>query len=232
LISLITWCIIWVTRKPLRGVFHVKQRADEITPAVTAAARKLSVNIPADRLQSVISAISWLAPSAHRLGLTKYSDPETIVKQLVLPALCLLSPEFRPFLQSPVLEFGSGSGAIGISLAILAPEEQFVLADRRRRVVEFLDVAIRRHGLANCQALLVDLSAPTDEHQASFGTVLLRAYGPAEEALTQAARWLWLGGHVAFWHQPPAPLAPDGLIRTRSEQTNLSALLLTAYTKQ
>ena len=214
------------------GVFHVKQSPSQLRTLIENEIQRIGISASSTSIQSLADLITWIAPSAHRLGLTKYSDPSQLATQLVLPPLQLLSTHLLPLIQSPVLDFGAGCGAVGLSLAVLAPELQFVLADRRSRVIQFVDVAIQRHGLKCAEALQVDLSDPSAAYERSFGTVLVRAYGPPSEALSQAERWLRPGGHVAFWHQPPPSSAPDGLIRTRSEPTNLPDLVLTAYMKQ
>lgn len=182
-------------------------------------------------LPHLVDLIEWLHPAACRLGLTQYSDPTALADGLIIPAFAVLRPELPPSILSPALDFGAGSGAVGLSLAIILPGLQVVLADRRKRVVEFLDLVLTRFSVPNCTTLQVDLAEPPAEQANSFGLVLIRAYGPASEALTQAARWLKPAGAAALWHQPPSPDPPEGLVRAETVPTLLSALALTIYSR-
>lgn len=208
-------------------MFHVKQRLDPSTPSpedplVTPPA-------PGQHPEVLAELIEWLAPAAHRAGLTKYRTPADMKQHLVDPALLLLTPPLRPFLHSPALDFGAGSGAVGLAIAAAAPDVEVVLADRRARVVQFVDLAIQRFRLQNCHTLLTDLAAPAEDHWQAFGSVLIRAYGPGPVALEQAMRWLRPGGTIALWRRPEAPATPDGLISLRTEPTSLPSLVLSIY---
>lgn len=214
-----------------QGVFHVKQfpEDDQVTTYLRQYSQRHALDIPPERLDRIASLISWLAPASHRIGLTKYADPMAMSEQLVAPALLLLAPSLSHHVSSPVLDFGAGSGAVGLALAAAMPASEIVLADRRRRVVQFLDVAAHRHGLANCRSLLVDLGDTTAGPQSGFGTVLVRAFGPADQALVAAEAWLRADGVIALWHRPDACSTPDGLTALGTDETELQSLVLTLY---
>jgi 16S rRNA G527 N7-methylase RsmG len=212
-------------------VFHVKQSPedDSITSYLRQYTQRHNFDIADERMELLATLVSWLAPASHRIGLTKYADPLIMAEQLIAPALLLLNPVISSHAPSPMLDFGAGSGAIGLSLAAVMPLHKIVLADRRRRVVQFLDIAVRRHGLSNCDCLLVDLGNPTNGLANHFGSVLVRAFGPVDEALAGARAWVRPGGTVALWHQPGASGTPDGLTALRTEETELPSLVLTLY---
>jgi 16S rRNA G527 N7-methylase RsmG len=176
--------------------------------------------------------LTWLAPRAARLGLTKYDSPMSLAENLAIPVFSLLEilPE-APRL-GPVLDFGAGAGVVGFTYAALFPKSKIVLADRRTRVVQFLDLAVHEFSLANCASVVADLTHPTGDQAGSFGLVLLRAFAPGPEALEAATPWLKSGGHVAFWHRPPAPDVPEMLQRGDSVATNVPSLSLTLYQRQ
>lgn len=209
-------------------MFHVKQSSvqDDLTAYLSDLSATLQTSLPVDALAALLE---WLTPAAHRLGLTNYAHPDQVAENLVAPALQLLSPPLRPYLISPALDFGAGSGAIGLSIALAAPETQVLLADRRRRVVEFIDLAIRRHRLPNCHTLLADLAEPPPDWQNRCGTVLIRAFGPTVRALEQALAWLSPDGTIALWHRPPDPTPPDGSRLLVTEPSNVPSLLLSIY---
>ena len=214
-----------------QGVFHVKHYPEDeaVTAYLRQYSRRHALDVPAERLDRIASLVSWLAPASHRLGLTKYADPMAMSEQLVAPALLLLAPSLSPHVSSPMLDFGAGSGAVGLSLATAMPASEIVLADRRRRVVQFLDLAVHRHDLGNCRSLVVDLADMTAGLESDFGTILVRAFGPVDQALISAQAWLKPGGVVALWHRPGACFTPDGLTALRTEETELPSLVLTLY---
>ena len=160
---------------------------------------------PADR--SRLEALAgWLAERAHPLGLTNFATPEEMLLQAVLPARVLFS-----LLPDPPrgcwADLGAGAGALGLTLATLAPSTHFDLVDRRRRVIVFLDLTIRHFGLPNASAVLADLA--TRPPSPPWDGVCLRAIAPAPEALALAApharRWIcaWHGANTPGYDRPP-----------------------------
>lgn len=208
---------------------HSSSSETSLTAQLTSALVDLQLSPHEFDIPRLSHLLNWLHPAAARLGLTNYPDIQSYTSQLVLPALYLLSPTLKPYRLSPMLDFGAGSGAVGLSLACLLPDTEVILADRRSRVVQFADLAASRAELRNCRSLLADLSAPSPEQQGCYGTVLIRAYGPTAEALRQALPWTRPEGTIALWHQPPAPDPPDHLTRVHTLNTSVPALALTIY---
>jgi 16S rRNA G527 N7-methylase RsmG len=211
-------------------LFHVEQYE---VPALAAMLRTraalLGLTLTEGVLIHLADALAWLGPASLRLGLTNYRTPTAFVSNLVTPVLDLLRPRLAGHLLSPVLDFGAGSGALGLSLAILRPELQVVLADRRARVVQFLDLGLSRLHLSNCAALRIDLASPPAEYLRAYGLVLVRAFGPPTAALAHAAVFLQADGGIALWHQPPPPQPPDGLRLAETMPTSVDSLALTIY---
>ncbi|MEN6403916.1 MAG: RsmG family class I SAM-dependent methyltransferase [Armatimonadia bacterium] len=146
---------------------HFSSSDTPLTSQLTSTIASLQLSPDDFDIPKLADLLAWLHPAASRLGLTNYRDIQTYTSQIVIPALYLLSPTLAPYRLSPLLDFGAGSGAVGLSLACLLPEAEVVLADRRSRVVQFLDLAVSRGGLRNCRSLLADLSAPTPDQQGS-----------------------------------------------------------------
>jgi 16S rRNA G527 N7-methylase RsmG len=195
------------------------------------AARSWDYDDESPRVAALAEYVVWAAPGAARLGLTQYADPLTFARQLVLPALKLAVPAVRGFLRSPILDFGAGSGAMGLSLGVLFPYIEVTIADRRRRVTRYADVCCARLGLPNCQSRLLDLlEAPTHPDDV-FSVVLVRAFGPTDEALRAAAPWTAPGGAIALWHRPPAP-SLAGLRLAEKLDTGVPALQLAVYERK
>lgn len=200
-----------------------------LTDLCTTLATHAGLEAPADALNALGATLAALWPDAYRLGLTNYGDPQEFTRQLVSPLFPLLTPAAARCVLSPALDFGTGSGALGISLALLRSDCEVVLADRRSRVVQFLDLFLRRLRIENCRTLLVDLGAPPETWQRHCGLVLIRAFGPTDTALRQAVALLRPGGALALWHQPPAPPPPAHLRETLSLPTSVPSLALTIY---
>lgn len=209
----------------------MKRSAHDSTTADLIQARSsvLGLELSQDRIAALGPALDWLYPAALRLGLTNYRTAAEFVSNLALPVLDLLQPALTSYVASPTLDFGAGSGAVGLSLAILRPDLQVVLADRRTRVVQFLDLCLARLQVANCMALQADLANPPDQHRASYGLVLVRAFGPTPRALRQASGLLRSNGAIALWHQPPPPQPPDSLEQAETTLTGVPSLALTIY---
>ncbi|MEI6500120.1 MAG: RsmG family class I SAM-dependent methyltransferase [Armatimonadota bacterium] len=192
-------------------------------------ARRVGCTPPEGDLDRLAEALEWLGPAAFRLGLTNYATTAEFTANLAAPVLSLLQASAAPLLQSPALDFGAGSGAVGITVAILRPDLQVILADRRARVVQFIDLGLRRLRLANCTALEADLANPPDDFREAVGTVLIRAFGPTAVALTHASRLVCPGGSIALWHQPPAPPPPADLRLADTLRTGVPSLALSLY---
>jgi len=199
-----------------------------VLSVLNAALRPWDSPLPADHLRRLADYAEWAAPGAAKLGLTRYANPVDFAERLVGPTLALGRPELRSFMVSPVLDFGAGSGAVGITVALAWPEVQVVIADRRRRAVRFAEVACARFGLTNCQARLMDLSAPAADTEPRSNLILLRAFGPTDAALRLALPWLAEAGAIALWHRPPSPIS-RGLELVGTSPTGISDLQLSVY---
>ncbi len=212
-------------------MFHVKHSplASEVFSFLSDACDKYGVSASEAQISRLSLFIEWLAPRAFQLGLTQYHTAVLMAEHLVLPALFLLKPSVLPHLSSPMLDFGAGSGGVGLSLAFLCPEVQIFLADRRQRVIQFIEIAIRRWHLDNCTALHVDLAAPPDELRGHVHTGLIRALCPPSEALKLASLWLAPQGIVALWHKPEKFSLPNGFMLAEAVPTNLPSLQLSIF---
>ena len=211
-------------------MFHVKQSDCSALAALLAShGERLGVTLPDDRWGVLAECLEWLAPASLQIGLTNYPTTQLFTEHLVVPLLPLLTPTAASLLHSPTLDFGAGSCAVGLSLAILRPDLEIILADRRARVVQFADLCLSRMRLANCSSLRVDLGNPPESSRETCGTVLIRAFGPVSGALRHAQALVRPGGSIALWHQPPSPAPPDPLRQVLAMPTGVESLVLTVY---
>ncbi|MEO1220160.1 MAG: 16S rRNA (guanine(527)-N(7))-methyltransferase RsmG [Pseudomonadota bacterium] len=84
----------------------------------------------------------------------------------------------------PWMDLGSGPGLPGLVLAILRPEQPFVLVESRARRVEFLENCVSRLGLANCDVLGERLERV---EPFSAWVISARAFAPLEKLLRLSA---------------------------------------------
>ena len=172
----------------------------------------------------------WLAASAVPLGLTGYRDASSIWAQAMEPAL-LLPRMFCASIVGPWLEIGAGSGALGLTLAILSPAAHLTLADRRERVVAHLDLAIRRLAATNAEAHLARMGSASPPHR--WVGVCLRALAEPTASLDiaqrHAQRW------ICTWHSPSIAAyddAPRGFDVVARDQTTRGDLCATLYRRR
>jgi 16S rRNA G527 N7-methylase RsmG len=137
---------------------------------------------------------------ASVLGLTGYKDSGTILTRLMAPALVA----FRwlcPGEPLKVAEVGSGSGAMGLTLAIAAPAWRVYLLDRRRRATAFGEIVAMRLSVSNVVALTGDAANPPSGFP-TFDAALFRAVKAIEEDLALARSFVRPGGRAIIWTSP------------------------------
>lgn len=211
-------------------MFHVKHsnQSDTTFSVLRAALERWNSPVDDDTLGRLASFANWAAPGAARLGLTRYADPGEFAERLIGPTLALAQADLRRFIASPVLDFGAGSGALGITAAITWPEVVVTIADRRRRAVRFAEIACVRFAAGNCQARELELSAANLAGDERYSLVLLRAFAPTDAALGLVVPWLASGGAVALWHRPPPPTSRS-LELAATSTTGVPDLQLSIY---
>jgi 16S rRNA (guanine527-N7)-methyltransferase len=131
----------------------------------------------------------------ERIDLTAARDPDELVDLLLADAAAILrerdrttSPEKAP-LESPVrerwLDVGSGVGAPGVALALLAPELEMTLVEPRAKRVAFLRTLL--HGIDRLD-VTVERSRSETLADGSCHVAVSRATLPPAEWLQQGAR--------------------------------------------
>lgn len=104
-------------------------------------------------------------------NLTTITNAEEMVYLHLIDSLVV-----SPFLHgNRLLDVGSGAGLPGIPLAIVNPDQQWVLLDKNNKKTRFLTQAIAELGLTNAQAIN---SRCEDFHpNQRFDSILSRAFG-------------------------------------------------------
>ena len=151
----------------------------------------------------------------HRL--VGSTDPRWIVESLFLDSLLFL--RVLPTDVGAMADLGSGAGFPGIPIKIVRPELEVTLIESRQRRVSFLSTTARGLGLARIRVVGGRAESLPDEFEGSFGAVVMRCAGDAENLLPHAKRLLAPGGMVVL----SGP--PDRRPLTRGEWVEVPSLV-------
>ncbi len=102
-----------------------------------------------------------------------------------------------------VVDLGTGAGLPGIPLAILRPEQQFVLVDARRRRVSFIQEVRRTLGLSNLEVWEGRAEEPPPELRSAARAVVSRAAFAEVSFLEVAQQWLESEGLILWMRTEP-----------------------------
>ncbi len=94
----------------------------------------LSLSVPTDALQQLVTWLDLVVTWSERVDLTAARDPDTLADLLLADAALLASTQ----LTGSVIDVGSGVGAPAIPLAILRPALTLTLVEPRERRAAFL----------------------------------------------------------------------------------------------
>ena len=108
-------------------------------------------------------------------NLTRITEPLDFVEGHVADAVALLD---SGFLGASNLDLGSGCGVPGAVCAILAPEQQWILAESEIRKAEFLTKLQTELDLTNCMPIHSRGEAILEEEEVD--AVVARAVGPVD----------------------------------------------------
>jgi 16S rRNA G527 N7-methylase RsmG len=200
-------------------MFHVKHQAGSESPltpegiveAINAMAHELGVpglgiaiNSPTGNVLIELSMGLW---ASERVGLTSYHSLQEVVGGLVLPSVAAfrwLEPD-KPL---DIVEIGAGAGALGLTLALVAPSWRVTLVDRREKAVAFMEIIATRLKLANAYPVAGDMRKRGPDAEL-YDAALFRAVGSPEEDLEIALGWVKPGGLCLIWTSARAEIPPD-----------------------
>ncbi|MDR1298580.1 MAG: 16S rRNA (guanine(527)-N(7))-methyltransferase RsmG [Deltaproteobacteria bacterium] len=136
----------------------------------------------------------WLDQTLRRLNekldLTRIDAPRAVVvKHYVDSALAanLIEPK------GTLMDLGSGAGFPGLPMAIMRPDWQIVLAEPRRKRLEFLEEVVDLLGLQNVEIYPHKVTA---NYSGQAENIIARDFGPAAEIVALGAAVLPRGGRL------------------------------------
>lgn len=213
-------------------MFHVKHSGNwsEIQDAFVKHCKRLGLSLTAERLATIEQAACWLARLAQTSGVSAYDSPADALLRGMTPGLAYFKFAAAPH-AGRLADLGAGAGALGATIAILAPRLQVHLLDRAERAVTACELLVSELGMPNLQARRVDV----DRHEAfepRYEAVAFRAIAPGKKALALARSVVAPGGFVAAWHRDGDPVfaePPCELELVDSVGTVLPGLVVTGY---
>ncbi len=219
-------------------MFHVKhsggaagglREQSPMYPALTvfeAYAATARLSLSEEQRNCLLAGAKWLASASAATALSQYRDVEDVLLRAMGPALayfgCLESPR-----SGVIADVGAGNGAIGATIALLAPDLEIHLVDRARRAYTASELLVARMGLKNARPLQVDLRSLTVMYDAA----VFRALAPGADALGAALRLVKQGGVIGAYHRAgdPAYASDSPLRRLSTVATTVDDLVLTCY---
>ena len=178
------------------------------TPDLLARLKVLGVEPNAGQLEALDGYARLLAERGRTLNLLSAGDLERIYDRHFIDSLSAAA--LVDWSGKVAVDIGTGAGLPGLPLAITLPEASFVLVDRTRKRISFIEHVIRKLGLRNAIAVwgsVEDVGRdPDHSEQADVATV--RAVTDTAAALALADPLLRAEGRVLLW-QSAAQWADD-----------------------
>ncbi|MGI5819596.1 MAG: RsmG family class I SAM-dependent methyltransferase [Armatimonadota bacterium] len=200
---------------------------DDALSRFVAFAGAIGLSPTPGQLEALRAGAAWLARASTASGISQYASPEDALIRAMGPALAYFPVNATPR-QGRLADIGSGTGAIGATIALFAPTLEVDLVDRAKRAYTVSELLVAKMDLPNARPLLADVTALESRYDA----VVFRALGRAPVALSLALPLVRPGGIVCAYHRRgdmafEAPDAALAVLETRD--TPVEELVLTCY---
>jgi 16S rRNA (guanine527-N7)-methyltransferase len=142
-----------------------------LAPLLKKALQENTIRLTDTAFQQLISYLELLLTWNRVFNLTNITAPRDMVYLHIIDSLAV-----SPYLHGQrLLDVGSGAGLPGIPLAIMHPEQDWVLLDKNSKKTRFLTQTIAELRLPNVQVVH---SRSEDFHpEQGFDSILSRAFG-------------------------------------------------------
>lgn len=130
-----------------------------------------NISLNSDAKQKILNYLNLMTIWNQVFNLTTITDPKEMIYLHIIDSLIV-----APFLQgNRLLDVGSGAGLPGIPLAILNPQQEWVLLDKNSKKTRFLTQACAELNLGNVSVV----HSRSEDFQPSdcFDSILSRALG-------------------------------------------------------
>lgn len=134
--------------------------------------------------------LSLLARWNNTFNLTAVRDTEMWVPRHIMDSLAI-----NPLVKGKrVLDVGTGAGLPGIPLAVIRPDDEFVLLDSNGKKTRFVRQAVIELGLGNCSVEQHRIESYSVEDK--FDTITARAFSALSELVATTWHVLAPGGQI------------------------------------
>jgi 16S rRNA (guanine527-N7)-methyltransferase len=167
-----------------------------------AAAAALGIELSPSVLVRLSCFADVLDIWSRRMNLLSCGSAHELVERHFLDSLAIAPavPEL-----GLVVDLGSGAGFPGLPLAILRPDQQFILVESRRRRTTFLREARRTLRLSNVDVLEQRAETPAPKFVRAAAAAMTRAVWSDDSIIEIADRWLQPDGTLLWMRADPLP---------------------------
>ncbi len=183
----------------------------------------LRIETSARQRQQLMHYLALLERWNRAFNLTAVRDPALMVTRHLLDSLTVL-----PWLaKSATIDAGTGAGLPGIPLAVLRPQQSFVLVDSNGKKVRFVRQVLVELGLANVEVV----HSRVEQYRNASPEVITRAFAALPAMVALAGHLVLPGGRLLAmkgvltdvemagvppgWISEVVPLDVPGLIEMR-----------------
>lgn len=150
---------------------------------LTQGTQALGLNLPEPVHQQLLTYVHLLAKWSRVYNLTAIREVEQMIPRHVLDCLTVL-----PYLRGTrILDVGSGAGLPGLILAMVCPQQQWVLLDGNAKKTRFIQQAAFVLQLKNVEVIHVKIERFQSPHL--FDTIICRAFASLRVFYHQTIKW-------------------------------------------
>lgn len=174
-----------------------------LEPLVRDALRRAGLEIYAAHAATLARYLHLLLDANARFNLTSITTPAVAVDRHIIEPL-LAWRHLDPTLpDGPGVDLGSGGGAPGLPIAIVAPQRDITLVESRSRKAAFLTDVVQSLALRNVHVVAqrAEPFAHSDARE-TFAVALARALAPLPSALEMLVPLLAVDGLAAVFAGP------------------------------
>lgn len=164
--------------------------ATQLPQMLEQGARELGIELSAHDQDRLLKLVALLAKWSRAYNLTAIREPADMMRKHILDSLSV-SKAVRG---DRVLDVGTGAGFPGLPLAIISPQQSFVLLDGHAKKLRFVDHAAATFGLINVKSVHARVESYSDA--AGFDSVVCRAFSSLADFVAMAGHLLAADGRL------------------------------------
>lgn len=144
---------------------------------------KLSSELPIDLAGKILIYLELLAKWNKAYNLTAIRSQDQMLTHHILDSLAI-----APYIEGPrILDVGTGPGFPGLPLAMMMPEQHFILLDSNSKKTRFVNQAVLELRLENVEVITGRVE--NYEPKLNVNTVVSRAFTSLNEFVQKTARF-------------------------------------------